>query len=445
MGVGAPTAAAADEIPATSAKSPANIEKALGFFDQLNRDVREKARSKALTEQQIADANAAKGIKVEEVQEGTGSSAALPALKVNSDTMAWAQTRADELAERAVELTSLESPINHDNNKNGMPSRAGTVDADGDVVSSLLDHPDQQTGTYIFGPENLAAGYPSVDPVTGWTSELQTGEQGYAHYLAEISPFANVAGFAVAKVTSGTYEGWEIAVLEIAYDSGEAGHGTNMTVEQAKKTLLSGTDRGTDPGANPGTDPGEEPAPGSDECEILFIGTVSGVEVETGAALNLPTHVTVGFRENNGVSQEQVPVTWGALTEAQRAILASEGEFSLQGQVGETGKTVTLTVVVKRPADNGGSDNGGTEQPGNGGTDKPQQPGGNTDNGSAPAGEQGTNKPADKAAGGKKATKVVKGKSLAKTGVDALGLGVAVIALAGLGGAAAVTARKRAH
>lgn len=234
MGVGAPTAAAADEIPATSAKSPANIEKALGFFDQLNRDVREKARSKALTEQQIADANAAKGIKVEEVQEGTGSSAALPALKVNSDTMAWAQTRADELAERAVELTSLESPINHDNNKNGMPSRAGTVDADGDVVSSLLDHPDQQTGTYIFGPENLAAGYPSVDPVTGWTSELQTGEQG-------------------------------------------------------------------------------------------------------------------------------------------------------------------------------------------------------------------TNKPADKAAGGKKATKVVKGKSLAKTGVDALGLGVAVIALAGLGGAAAVTARKRAH
>lgn len=212
--------------------------------------------------------------------------------------------------------------------------------------------------------------------------------------------------------------------------------------------------------------PAEPVKPAADE---IAVKTIAGTRPE------LPTTVTVIW--SNGDETDEV-VTWDDYAEAK---YAEENVFAVNGTVtvalpaaamdrdteaaSQTKSfpvKATVTVVAKSTtpeepgnggADNGGtdqpgnggSDSGGTEQPGNGGTDKPRQPGGNTDNGSAPAGEQGTNKPADKAAGGKKTTKVVKGKSLAKTGVDALGLGVAVIALAGLGGAAAVTARKRAH
>ncbi|EEH66191.1 MAG: Ig-like domain-containing protein [Actinomyces urogenitalis] len=212
--------------------------------------------------------------------------------------------------------------------------------------------------------------------------------------------------------------------------------------------------------------PAEPVKPAADE---IAVKTIAGTRPE------LPTTVTVIW--SNGDETDEV-VTWDDYAEAK---YAEENVFAVNGTVtvalpaaamdrdteaaSQTKRfpvKATVTVVAKSTTpeepgnggsdnggtdqpSNGGSDSGGTEQPGNGGTDKPRQPGGNTDNGSAPAGEQGTNKPADKAAGGKKTTKVVKGKSLAKTGVDALGLGVAVIALAGLGGAAAVTARKRAH
>lgn len=87
VGVGAPTAAAADEIPATSAKSPANIEKALEYIDELNTQVRGVERSE-LTDAQIA---AKHGYNVSQIYPGMGTGAKLEPLQVNDQIMAWAQ------------------------------------------------------------------------------------------------------------------------------------------------------------------------------------------------------------------------------------------------------------------------------------------------------------------------------------------------------------------
>ncbi|ETJ07458.1 MAG: hypothetical protein Q605_AUC00042G0001, partial [Actinomyces urogenitalis DORA_12] len=190
--------------------------------------------------------------------------------------------------------------------------------------------------------------------------------------------------------------------------------------------------------------PAEPVKPAADE---IAVKTIAGTRPE------LPTTVTVIW--SNGDETDEV-VTWDDYAEAK---YAEENVFAVNGTVtvalpaaamdrdteaaSQTKRfpvKATVTVVAKSTTPeepgNGGSDNGGTDQPSNGGSDS---------GGTEQPGNGGTDKPADKAAGGKKTTKVVKGKSLAKTGVDALGLGVAVIALAGLGGAAAVTARKRAH
>ncbi|WP_169331235.1 Ig-like domain-containing protein [Alloscardovia criceti] len=208
----------------SSATSDSNVELALNYIKQLNDEVRGVQRD-ALTEQQIADAN---GYQVANIQVGTGTGKVLDPLQVNSDLMKWAQTRADELAG----LGRLDA---HANMFNGVPDWAYMLNSKGEKISNMFQNTGYKGGTYIFGPENLAnaSAKSAFDPVMSWYRELKTGEQGYGHYLAEISQFANVAGFGVAQDSKGAYYG----VLELAYDDGSDGHGTTQTVDDALAAL----------------------------------------------------------------------------------------------------------------------------------------------------------------------------------------------------------------
>lgn len=139
----APNVAMADDTSATSAS---NIEQALKYIDQINKDVRGVQRT-ALTEQQIADANGWDSASY--VQAGTGTGDILEPFKVNSDLMKWAQTRADELAAQGT--------ITHDNTYNGAPSWAYFIDASsGKKKTNLLTNPTYQMGTYPNGPDPLS-------------------------------------------------------------------------------------------------------------------------------------------------------------------------------------------------------------------------------------------------------------------------------------------------
>ena len=190
----------------------------------MNKNVRGIKRSKALTNQQIADANT--DMTADDVQDGTGTDAVLPALKVNSDITKWAQTRADELAAK--------DDITHANMYNGVPEWA-TFTRNGYRFPSTFNSPNYVGGKQAFGPEALAIWTTGsgANPIDMWASELDTAEEGYGHYLTEISQLANVAGMGVAQTAGGN----TIAVLEIAYDDGEGDHGTTQTVDEALKAL----------------------------------------------------------------------------------------------------------------------------------------------------------------------------------------------------------------
>ena len=235
MGVTALTANAADGVGA-DASATANVKQALEYFQQLN-DLRARTDRTPLTPQQIADAqNADNGadMKANEVAANTADGKAVPALKVNNDLMKWAQTRANELA-------ALGSLDGHKNMYNGVPAWYVHGDYDGNLSHS----PQYQSGTYYFGPENLAIAWGSSEGVTGnavdaWYAELsaQPGadRQGYGHYLTEVSPLADIAGIGVA-----VRNGKTVTVLEIGNSyQGEAVTGKNRTVDEALAELGGG-------------------------------------------------------------------------------------------------------------------------------------------------------------------------------------------------------------
>lgn len=165
----APGVAMADD---TSASSASNVEQALKYLDYLNKNVRGIKRSKALTNQQIADANT--DMTADDVQDGTGTDAVLPALKVNSDITKWAQTRADELAAK--------DDITHANMYNGVPEWA-TFTRNGYRFPSTFNSPNYVGGKQAFGSEALAIWTTGsgANPIDMWASELDTAEEGYGH------------------------------------------------------------------------------------------------------------------------------------------------------------------------------------------------------------------------------------------------------------------------
>ncbi|MCF2706506.1 Ig-like domain-containing protein [Arcanobacterium haemolyticum] len=297
-----PNVIAADESSATSAK---NVEQALKYVDQLNREVRGVQRT-ALNEQTIADAN---GVDASFIQAGTGTGDILEPFKVNSDVMKWAQVRADQLAKLGE--------INHDDTYNGAPSWAYFVQ-DGETYPSTMKSPKYEMGKLAFGPENLAKGFPdrnsSHNPVLSWFSELQTAEQGYGHYLTEISQLGNVAGIGVAQTASGA----TITVLEIAYDDGTSGHGTTQTVEEALKALnpesepsvSTPADDETTPAEDETTPSDEETTPGSEETTPGSEETTPGNEESTPAEeVTTPgdEETTPGSEETTPGSEETTP------------------------------------------------------------------------------------------------------------------------------------------
>ncbi|NMN02490.1 InlB B-repeat-containing protein [Bifidobacterium panos] len=201
-----------------AASDTANVKQALEYMKQLN-ELRAKTRT-ALSAKQIADAN---NVSESKIASDTADGKPVSALNVNWDVMGWAQKRADELA--------AQGSISHDGMANGRPSWCGKY--------NLTESSDYQSNTQSFGPEALALGYPdqeeSHNPVSSWAEELQTGEQGYGHYLTEVSKLADVAGIGVAKVSSGSWKGATVTVLEIAYVGNNTDRGTNESVEDALK------------------------------------------------------------------------------------------------------------------------------------------------------------------------------------------------------------------
>lgn len=236
MGLAAVPANAADGV-GSDAGAKANVYQSLQYLQQLN-TLRARADRTPLTPAQIAAAqNADNGANMtaSQVAANTADGKPVAALKVNSDMSSWAQARAEEIAKRAV--TNPDQPLSHDNmlvtGKPGWYAR-----------NNLTQSSAYKSGTYYFGPENLALGYPDMqgyeeshNPINSWYSELsaQPGgdRQGYGHYLTEVSPLADIAGFGVAKVTSGKWKGATVSVLEIGNSKGS--QGKTQTVEEALK------------------------------------------------------------------------------------------------------------------------------------------------------------------------------------------------------------------
>ncbi|PLS24038.1 immunoglobulin-like domain-containing protein [Bifidobacterium imperatoris] len=239
LGMTALTANAADGV-GSDANAAANVKQSLQYLQQLN-DLRARTDRTPLTPQQIIEAQNADNkanMKDGDVADNTADGSAVPALKVNNDLMKWAQTRANELAAAG----NLDG---HANMYNGAPSWYAHV-ANTDYN---LTHSANYKGGYFFGPENQALSYPdrsdAHNPVTLWYSELSaqpgSSRQGYGHYLTEVSPLADIAGFGVAKVQSGAYAGATIAVLEIGNSyQGESVTGKNQTVDEALAALGGG-------------------------------------------------------------------------------------------------------------------------------------------------------------------------------------------------------------
>lgn len=315
----APAAAAPAATPSsTDATHPDNVKMALHFLDQINNQVRSVERS-ALTEQQIATAQ---GVNASDIQPGTGTGEILPLFKVNSDLTKWAQTRANELAQAGM-------IDGHKNIWNGAPSWAiqtcmqpggGSV-----TCSNMFSSPKYQSGTYVFGPENLAiasrivTNYQRYNPIWGWTDELNTGAQAYGHYLLEITKLGNVAGAGVARVTNGRFAGGIVTVLEVAYEAPGTQHGTTQTVDEALKALAA---------AN----------------EIQSVKVPNAVTVDSGMdpSSQFPEKVTATYGDGHTA---EVDVTW-AKPEETKYKDRKGGPFTVHGTIDGFTKGVDITVNV---------------------------------------------------------------------------------------------------
>ncbi|WP_165777190.1 immunoglobulin-like domain-containing protein [Bifidobacterium primatium] len=243
MGMTTVTASAA---VGTNSAAKDNAKQSLQYINQVNA-VRAKTR-KVLTPSQIsaaikADSN--ENIPASMIPSISGNGKPVATLKVNSDMTKWAQTRANELAKRAV--THPNDPISHSNMTNGRPSWCDDYN---------LSDSDQYQGGYFFGPENLAISYPeygsSYNPVSMWFNELNAtstaSRQGYGHYLAMVSPYADIVGFGVAKVSSGSWKGATVAVMEIG--NSKSAQGKTQTVAQALADLDKDTTKPVITGAD---------------------------------------------------------------------------------------------------------------------------------------------------------------------------------------------------
>ncbi|KAB7790641.1 Ig-like domain-containing protein [Bifidobacterium leontopitheci] len=247
MGIAAAPATAADGI-GSDAGAQANVYQSLQYLQQLN-TLRARTDRTPLTPAKIVAAkNADRNTNMYNTSNITtyGSDGkAVAAVKVNSDMTSWAQARAEEIAKRAV--TNPDAPLSHDNMMvTGKPSWYSQTN----LSQSTL----YKGGTYWDGPEALAIGYPDMqgyeethNPINSWYSELDyetkhpnasasdlaNNRQGYGHYLTEVSNLADIAGFGIAKVTSGKWKGATVSVLEIGNSKGS--QGKTQTVEEALK------------------------------------------------------------------------------------------------------------------------------------------------------------------------------------------------------------------
>ncbi|NMM98465.1 Ig-like domain-containing protein [Bifidobacterium olomucense] len=390
-------AQAADASLSTDAGANANVVQALKYVQDLNA-LRARTDRRALTKEQIAAAQKAdnnSSMTASQIPDGVADGSAVSALKVNSDVMKWAQTRAEEMAQRAV--SNPQTPLSHDNMTNGRPSWFGNYS--------------NPMGTYYFGPEALAIGflgYNSYNPVDSWYSELNYEiehpnasaddlayyRQGYGHYLTEVFPYADIAGIGVSVVPSGRWKGAIVTVLEIAQSNGNT-TGTTQTPEEALAGLRS-IQSVTNPAAitvESGTaKPTNLPATVSvtyddgtagqaavtwnvpdnwnadrKQRTLTVTGTVAGtsktaslkltvkaasitgvtansdtkVTTASGTAPSLPSTATVAW--SNGSFDNNVAITWDANDSYKKREGAT---YSLNGKVGDTGKTVTAQVTV---------------------------------------------------------------------------------------------------
>ncbi|PWG58915.1 hypothetical protein DF200_10325 [Bifidobacterium catulorum] len=240
------TAIPASAAIGTNAAAKDNAKQSLQYLNQVN-SIRAKSR-KALSPSQISaavKADSGQNMPASMIPSISGDGKPVPALKVNSDMTKWAQTRANELAKRAVNHPN--DPISHGNMANGRPAWCSEYN---------LSESSKYQGGYFFGPENLAISYPeyggSYNPVTMWYNELNATKtadrQGYGHYLAMVSPYADIVGFGIAKVSGGQWKGATIAVMEIG--NSKSAQGTTQTVAQALANLDKDTTKPVISGAD---------------------------------------------------------------------------------------------------------------------------------------------------------------------------------------------------
>lgn len=314
-GGGIANSALADEDPTEfTAGSEYGVLKALELMRDLN-ELRQAERT-PLTPQQIADANP--GTEAWRVQANTADGKPVQELDVNWDLMKWAQTRADELA--------AQGEITHDNMYNGVPDWYVHTKDDHNLAHSdkyvWVQQGNYRYGSQYYGPEALASagrsfGYNAVDM---WAAELQTGAQGYGHYLTEVSPLADIAGIGVAVKDGVIY-----TVLEIG--NNYLNKGQTQTVEEA---LAERT-------------PQPEPEPVN---AYLSSTTLTVASTNTGDISNDLKAITATIVYNDGTKVENQPVTWNTLTDEQLSIIKSRdgGQLTVEGMV--AGRPVGLRVTV---------------------------------------------------------------------------------------------------
>lgn len=341
MGLTAVTANAADEVGG-DATAKGNVYQALEYMQDLN-TLRARTDRRPLTQQQMADANNADfpnsgyTYKASDFAPNTADGKPVGALKVNDQLMSWAQTRANELAKRAA--TNPNDPLDgHANTSNGRPDWA---------KDSLTSANGYQSGTLVFGPEALAIGYPeydaSMEPVNSWYSELNVENnldqirkdnpqykdwtdaqilhnerQGYGHYLTEVSPVADIAGFGVAKVSGGQWDGALVSVLEIG--NSKTAEGKTKTVEEAMKDY----------------------APTKTITSVDDPAAISVASGTTKPTAQLPAKVKAHYSDN---TTADVDVTWDAVPNDWNKDRNAH-TVKVTGKVDGWSKTVTLTLNV---------------------------------------------------------------------------------------------------
>lgn len=309
-GGGIANSALADEEPTEfTAGSEYGVLKALELMQDLNK-LRQTERT-PLTPQQIADANP--GTEAWRVQADTADGKPVQELEVNWDLMKWAQIRADELASQGE--------ITHDNMYNGVPDWYVHNYNDHNLTHSdkyvWVPQGDYRYGSRYYGPEALAYagrafGYNAVDM---WASELQSGAQGYGHYLTEVSPLADIAGIGVAVKDGVIY-----TVLEIG--NNYLNQGKTQTVEEALAELA----------------PQPEPVTPVSVAETT-------VTVKEGQSPSLPAAVKVTYSDK---TTKDVAVTWGQHDWSNQ----KPGTVTLSGSLEGIEPTVlkakaTITVTAK--------------------------------------------------------------------------------------------------